>query len=198
MQTFRTLAVVALLTFGIALPASAQTIVDIASGDPQFSSLVNAVVAQDLASTLASEGPFTVFAPTNDAFAKLPSYIGDILAKQPQLLTDILLYHVVADELFAADVLAETKIKTVGGESLRVGTRGGDAYVDNSKIVATDVEASNGVVHVIDTVLIPASVYQAVITDLRSQIQKKNAGVMGEVRKDQAQAGKAGNTKACY
>lgn len=175
----------ALLFFGGAVaPASAQTIVDVATNDPQFSSLVDAVVAQDLVDTLNSDGPFTVFAPTNDAFADLPAYVGNALADDPDLLTDILLYHVVAGELMATDVLAERHIETVQGESLRVKLRGGDPYIDNSAIVATDVVAENGVVHVIDTVLIPNSVYHAVIEDLRMQVRDL-LEMMRDVRKDQ-------------
>ena len=102
-----------LMTVGInANDANAQTIVDIAVSDSEnFSSLVDAVVSQDLVDTLSSDGPFTVFAPTNEAFSNLPGYVGDILEKEPGLLTDILAYHVITDELFAADVLSKKNIK---------------------------------------------------------------------------------------
>jgi uncharacterized surface protein with fasciclin (FAS1) repeats len=185
MHSLRIMALAAVLFLGGSVaPVSANTIVDIASSDEQFSSLVDAVVAADLADTLASAGPFTVFAPTNSAFEDLPSYVTDTLEKNPELLGDILLYHTVGRELFAADVLKQKRIKTVQGESLRVNLRGGAPFVDNAKIIATDVDASNGVVHVIDTVLIPNSVYQAVIHDLRAQLHE-TITTMAEVRKDQ-------------
>lgn len=185
MNSFRIAMLAAVLFMSsTASTASAQTIVDIAAGDPQFSALVDAVVAQDLVDTLNSDGPFTVFAPNNDAFNALPAYIGGIIESEPELLSDILLYHVVAGELKAADVLAERHIETVQGESLRVNTRSGDPYVDSSMIIATDVEASNGVVHVIDKVLIPNSVYHAVIADLRDQLQAILTTIR-DVRQDQ-------------
>lgn len=155
----------------IASPASAQTVVEVAQGDEQFSALVEAVVAQDLAETLSGAGPFTVFAPTNDAFASLPSYVGDVLADQPELLTDILLYHVVAGELLAEDVLAERQLESVSEAHLNVNARDG-VKINSANITATDIEASNGVVHVIDAVLIPPTVYQAVISDLRDQLRE--------------------------
>lgn len=169
----------------VASPVQAQTIVDIAQSDANFSSLVQAVVSQDLASTLSGEGPFTVFAPTNDAFDHLPEYLSDAIARNPELLTDILLYHVVADELFAGDVLSKRRIETVLGESLRVQSRHG-ASINNAQILATDIDATNGVVHVIDTVLIPNSVYRAVLRDLQSQLQSL-VRTIRDVRVDQIQ-----------
>jgi len=153
--------------------ANAQTIVEIAQSDPDtFSSLVDAVVAQDLAETLSSEGPFTVFAPTNDAFANLPGYVAAVLEEDPALLTDILLYHVVGGELLAADVLAATELETVLGESLHVFSSPAPR-VDSSSIIATDVMADNGVVHVIDEVLLPSSVYDAAL--FNATLQLRNA-----------------------
>jgi uncharacterized surface protein with fasciclin (FAS1) repeats len=153
----------------VASPASAQSIVEVAQSDSQFSSLVDAVVAQDLVDTLSGKGPFTVFAPTNEAFEALPAYVGNVLENDPELLTDILLYHVVPGALVAEDVLSEQRLETALGEHLRVNARNG-AQVNSATITATDIEADNGVVHVIDRVLIPGSVYQAVITDLRAQL----------------------------
>ncbi|HMA79124.1 MAG TPA: fasciclin domain-containing protein [Candidatus Paceibacterota bacterium] len=155
----------------IAAPASAQTIVGVAQSNDDFSSLVDAVVAQDLVDTLNGEGPFTVFAPTNDAFANLPTYVSDVLADEPELLTDILLYHVVPGELMAEDVLSERRLETALGTHLFVSARDG-AKVNSANITATDIAADNGVVHVIDRVLIPQSVYQAVIEDLREQLRE--------------------------
>ncbi len=96
-----------LFLFGLIIytPAQAQTIVEIAQGDEQFSSLVDSVVAEELVETLSSEGPFTVFAPTNDAFASLPGYAARALAAYPDALGDILLYHVVPGEFMAGDLL---------------------------------------------------------------------------------------------
>jgi uncharacterized surface protein with fasciclin (FAS1) repeats len=155
----------------VASPASAQTIVGVAQSDDSFSSLVDAVVAQDLVDTLNGDGPFTVFAPTNDAFAALPAYVSDVLAAEPELLTDILLYHVVPGELMAEDVLRERNLESALGEHLRVNTRDG-AKINSSNITATDIEADNGVVHVIDKVLIPQSVYRAALDDLREQLRE--------------------------
>lgn len=166
-----------------AQPAQAQSIVDIASDNPDFSALVDAVVAQDLADTLASEGTFTVFAPTNEAFANLPGYVGEALAKDSALLTDILLYHVVGDELFSDDVLATRNIDTLQGERIKVSTSDGDAFVNSSQLTALDIDADNGVIHVIDRVLLPTSVYQAVIANLQAEIVAIKA-VIQDVRAD--------------
>lgn len=162
------------LTFGFsAATASAQTVVEVAQSDPQFSSLVDAVVAEDLVEILSGEGPFTVFAPTNDAFANLPGYAVAALEANPEALNDILLYHVVPGELMAGNVLASTELDTVLGESLMVDASG--PMVGNAGIIATDVAADNGVVHVIDEVLLPPSVQEAalnlVLTDLRDALR---------------------------
>jgi len=162
---------------------NAQTIVDIASGDSNFSNLVDAVVSQDLVDTLNSDGPFTVFAPTNDAFSELPSYVGEALAADPSLLTDILLYHVVSGELIAADVLDTKNIETVGGEDLRVNLIDGAPFVNSSAITAVDIDADNGVVHVIDRVLLPKSVYRAVLENLRHELAEIR-DMMHDVRND--------------
>jgi uncharacterized surface protein with fasciclin (FAS1) repeats len=165
----------ALVMVAVATPAQADTIVEIAAGNEDFSALVDAVVSQDLAGTLSSEGPFTVFAPTNDAFAKLPGYVTRALNKNPDLLEDILLYHVVAGDLRAADVLAEQSLESVQGEDLRVRSAGKAAFINSSRITATDIVADNGVIHVIDTVLIPSTVRQYVINDARAQINELRA-----------------------
>lgn len=139
--------------------AQADTIVDIAVSDPSnFSSLVDAVVSQDLADTLSSEGPFTVFAPTNDAFEKLPGFLGRALAEKPELLTDILLYHVVADDLDSGEVLGKKRITTVEGSRIFPTLKDGTPYINSSEIVSTDIVAENGTIHVIDKVLVPRSV----------------------------------------
>lgn len=162
-------------------PAS---IVGIAAATDDLSTLVSLVSAAGLVETLDAGGPFTVFAPTNAAFAKLPERVVDIVVNNPDILTSILTYHVVGDELFADDVLAERRIATLQGESLMVRTLGGNAYVDRSQIVATDIEASNGVVHVIDSVLIPReariAILRAAIAEYRSAIQSRTHEVRNQ------------------
>jgi len=120
-----------------------------------FSTLVAAVGAAGLVDTLSGEGPFTVFAPTDDAFAKLPAGTIDTLLADPSgTLTDILLYHVVSGKVMAADVVNLTSAPTVGGQSLSIDTSDG-VMVDGAKVIITDIHCSNGVIHVIDTVMIP-------------------------------------------
>jgi uncharacterized surface protein with fasciclin (FAS1) repeats len=172
-KKFSLLSVFCAVAFGVyTTDANAQTIVGVAQSEPAFSSLVTAVVAADLAETLSSEGPFTVFAPTNDAFATLPGYIGSVLASKPELLSDILLYHVVAGELKSSDVVKMSNIDMVSKESVMVTAKDGSYFINNSKITSLDVMADNGVIHVIDQVLIPRSVYQAVLDDLKMQLQE--------------------------
>lgn len=148
-----------------------QTIVGVASGNDDFSTLVTAVKAAELVETLSSEGPFTVFAPTNDAFAKLPEgTVASLLeAESKDALTGILTYHVVSGEFLAADVVAAINdnggsftIPTVQGGELTASLDGEnviltDANGNTSTIVITDVDASNGVIHAIDTVVMPKS-----------------------------------------
>ena len=159
------------MTLSIANVANAQTndVVDIAISSKDHTTLVAAVKAADLVATLKSKGPFTVFAPTNEAFGKLPKGTVESLLKPESkaTLAKILTYHVVAGDLKAADVLAAIKkgkgkavVKTVQGESLTVSLVGGkvtltDAKGGKSTVTATDLAGSNGVVHVIDTVLMP-------------------------------------------
>jgi transforming growth factor-beta-induced protein len=142
---------------------SSQTIVDVAASNPQFSTLVAAVNAAGLADTLSGTGPFTVFAPTNDAFDKLPAGTVDSLLKpeNKDKLASILTYHVVAAKVMAADVKPGA-VETVNGASFTIGVEGNDVVItdgqgNKSKVVKTDVPASNGVIHVIDTVLLPPS-----------------------------------------
>ena len=134
--------------------AFAQTIVDVAAGNPQFSTLVTAVKAAGLVETLSSKGPFTVFAPTNAAFAKLPAGTVEGLLKDPAKLRAILTYHVLPGTVKAADVKAGMA-KTANGASLTVKTEGGKVMVDNAQVVVVDVMASNGVIHAIDSVVLP-------------------------------------------
>jgi len=134
-----------------------KTIVDIAIEDGRFTTLVAAVQAADLVDTLQGEGPFTVFAPTDDAFAKLPKgTLEDLLKPEnKQMLTDILLYHVVAGKVMASDVSALTEAMTVLGKNVAVKVESGKVFINDAEVVISDIEASNGVIHVIDTVILP-------------------------------------------
>lgn len=137
--------------------AQSQNIVEIAAGNPDFSTLVAAVTAAGLASTLSGPGPFTVFAPTNAAFAKLPAGTVDNLLKpeNKDQLTAILTYHVVPGAVKAADVVNLTSAKTVNGADVKIAVDGGNVRINDATVVTTDIIASNGVIHVIDTVLLP-------------------------------------------
>ncbi|MFZ4810331.1 MAG: fasciclin domain-containing protein [Ilumatobacteraceae bacterium] len=130
-------------------------IVAVASGNPDFSTLVAAVAAAGLVETLQGPGPFTVFAPTNDAFAALPAGLVDklLLPENKDTLTAILTYHVVSGKVLAADVTAGP-VPSVQGEDITITTDGG-VKVNDSNVIATDVMASNGVIHVIDAVMLP-------------------------------------------
>lgn len=141
------------LTAGATFNALAQDIVQTAVQAGNFKTLVAAVQAAGLVDTLKGPGPFTVFAPTDEAFAKIPKATLDSLLADKAALTKVLTYHVVPGKVMAKDVAAG-KVKTVQGQELSVATSGG-VKVDQSKVVATDVIASNGVIHAIDTVLMP-------------------------------------------
>jgi transforming growth factor-beta-induced protein len=132
-----------------------QTIVDIAVADGRFNTLVAAVVAADLADTLSGEGPFTVFAPTDEAFAKLPEGTIEALLADIPALTDILLYHVVSGAVLAEDVVMLDAAPTLLGENVSIRVEGGMVYLNDAQVVITDIIASNGVIHVIDSVLLP-------------------------------------------
>jgi phosphate transport system substrate-binding protein len=144
--------VLALSAFGVV--AQDQTIVDIAAGNPDFSTLVSLVQAAGLAETLAGEGPFTVFAPTNDAFAAVPQPILDYLASDVDALTRVLTYHVVPGTVMAADVAAG-EVASVEGSPITVSMSDMGVMVDQASVTATDIVASNGVIHVIDSVILP-------------------------------------------
>lgn len=150
-----------LLTGAMALCLSASTasaadIVDTAVAG-NFNTLVAAVKAAGLVDTLKGAGPFTVFAPTDEAFAKLPAGTLDSLLKpeNKEKLKGILLYHVVSGNVMAADVVKLKSAKTVGGQSVTIKAAKGSVMVNNAKVTKTDIATSNGVIHVIDTVLLP-------------------------------------------
>ena len=136
-----------------ALGAQAKDIVDTAVGAGNFKTLAAALQAAGLVDTLKGPGPFTVFAPTDEAFAKVPKAQLDALLADKAKLTAVLTYHVVAGKVMAKDVKAGN-VKTVQGSDLTVGTSGG-VTVNNAKVTATDIVADNGVIHVIDSVLLP-------------------------------------------
>lgn len=139
------------LTFGA---AQAADIVDTAKSAGSFNTLITAVGAAGLTDTLKGPGPFTVFAPTDEAFAKIPKDKLDALLKDKAALTKVLTYHVVPGKVMAADVKAG-KVKTVEGSPLSVSMNGGKVEVNDANVVKTDVLADNGVIHVIDNVVIP-------------------------------------------
>jgi len=132
-------------------------IVDTAVTAGDFNTLVAAVQAADLADTLKGDGPFTVFAPTDEAFAKLPPGTVEALLKpeNKEKLQAILLYHVVPGKVMAAEVVGMNSAKTAGGQSVSISQKDGGVYVDNAKVIKTDIVCSNGVIHVIDTVIMP-------------------------------------------
>ncbi len=154
LKSFKLLAATGLSTLAMAAANAAENIVGVAAANPDFSTLVTAVKAAGLVETLSGKGPFTVFAPTNAAFAKLPPGTVDALLKDPVKLKAILTYHVVAGNVMAKDVKPGAA-KTVNGASMMISAKDGGVMVDGAKVTATDVKASNGVIHVIDTVILP-------------------------------------------
>jgi len=136
-------------------PEVTKTIVDIAVEDGRFETLVAALQAADLVSTLSGEGPFTVFAPTDDAFAALPEGTVDNLLADIPALTNVLTYHVVAGSVLAEQVAGLSSAKTLQGSDVGVSVMGGNVIIDNAMVVIADIIGSNGVIHVIDKVLLP-------------------------------------------
>jgi uncharacterized surface protein with fasciclin (FAS1) repeats len=136
-----------------AMPA--RDIVETAIAAGSFKTLVAAVQAAGLVETLKGKGPFTVFAPTDEAFAKLPAGTVDALLKDKARLAAILTYHVVAGDVRAAQAMTLRTARTVNGQSLTIALKDGAVMIDNAKVVKADIAASNGVIHVIDTVVLP-------------------------------------------
>jgi uncharacterized surface protein with fasciclin (FAS1) repeats len=163
MKMINSIAALALYALSVSLVATAneaeaghhetKTIVGVAVSNGSFNTLVAALKQADLVATLSGNGPFTVFAPSDAAFAKIPKADLDALLADKAQLTKVLTYHVVAGKVMAADVKAGM-VPTIEGSSLTV-TTGNGVMVDNAKVTMTDVVGSNGVIHVIDTVLIP-------------------------------------------
>ncbi len=140
-------------------PAPAEvemgTIVEVASETGSFTTLLAAAEAAGLVDTLQGDGPFTVFAPTDEAFAALPDGTVEGLLEDPATLADILLYHVVSGKVLASDVVGLTSAMTVQGTDVNITVDGSSVMLNDSNVTATDIEASNGVIHVIDAVLLP-------------------------------------------
>lgn len=148
--------VVAMLFF-TATAVSAKDIVDVAAGNDSFSTLVAAVKAAGLVETLKGDGPFTVFAPTNEAFAKLPEGTVEGLLKpeNKQKLIEILTYHVVPGKVLAKDVVGLSEAKSVEGSTIAIKVVDGQVKLNDATVIKTDIETSNGVIHVIDSVILP-------------------------------------------
>lgn len=165
MNTFlMTATVLGLVVLGVGGLASApakstdeptKDIVDTAAGADQFKTLVKAVKAAELVETLKGDGPFTVFAPTDEAFAKVPMTKLDALLKDKKSLTSVLSYHVVPGKVTAADVVKLTSAKTVQGQEVKIVVKDGKVTVNGANVVKTDIACKNGVIHVIDAVLLP-------------------------------------------
>ena len=157
----RSIASAAVLTLGIAsakaVTAPQKDIVDTAVAAGSFNTLATALKAAGLIDTLKGKGPFTVFAPTDAAFAKLPAGTVESLLKPENKakLVSILTYHVVSGSVSSAQVVKMTSAKTVEGQSVRISSKDGGVMIDNAKVVKADIAASNGVIHVIDSVILP-------------------------------------------
>ena len=150
--------IASIVAFGMTVSAQAKDIVDTAVAAGSFKTLAAALGAAGLVDTLKGKGPFTVFAPTDEAFAKIPKADLEALLKDKAKLTSILTYHVVSGKVMAADVKAG-KVKTFQGSELTVSTSMG-VMVDNAKVIKTDIAADNGVIHVIDSVIMPKKAYK--------------------------------------
>ncbi len=132
-----------------------KDIVDTAVGADQFKTLVTAVKAAELVETLKGEGPFTVFAPTDEAFKKVPKETLEALLKDKKALASVLTYHVVPGKVMAADVVKLESAKTVQGQTVKIVVKDGKVTINGANVVKTDIVCKNGVIHVIDAVLLP-------------------------------------------
>jgi uncharacterized surface protein with fasciclin (FAS1) repeats len=153
-KTMKKTLIATVMAVGLSAQAMAADIVDTAVSAGSFNTLVTAVKAAGLVDTLKGKGPFTVFAPTDEAFAKIPKADLEALLKDKEKLTAVLTYHVVPGKVMAADVKAG-EVKTVQGNALMVQAKDGKVSVDGANVIKTDIGASNGVIHVIDSVVIP-------------------------------------------
>ena len=155
---FRT-AILAVVISLAAVPAAVAEpktdIVDTAVAAGSFKTLAKALTEAGLVDTLKGKGPFTVFAPTNKAFAKLPKGTVEALLKDKKKLTAVLTYHVVAGKVMAADAAKLTTAKTVNGQSIKISAKAGAVMINDAKVTQADIETTNGVIHVIDKVILP-------------------------------------------
>jgi len=138
-------------------PATDKDIVEVAAEAGTFTTLLAAAEAAGLVDVLKSDGPFTVFAPTDEAFAKLPEGTVESLLANPEALRAILLYHVVPGKVMAAQVVGMSEAETAQGSAISISTYGESVRINDATVVTADVEASNGVIHIIDTVILPPS-----------------------------------------
>ena len=165
MRKFLLVAMAAVVALAVAIPvataeqarpaAKKPNIVQVASKAGEFKTLVALVKKAGLAGTLSSKGPFTVFAPTDAAFKKVPKATLDALAKDKKMLKAVLLYHVVKGRVPASKVVTLDSAKTVNGKSVAIEVKDGKVYVNDAQVTTADVKARNGIIHVIDEVLIP-------------------------------------------
>lgn len=160
MKNLKSMVILSLLSFTLLACASVYKsekldIVDTAVAAGDFTTLVTAVKAADLVETLKGEGPFTVFAPNDAAFAKVPGATLQGLLADKDALANVLTYHVVAGKVMAADVVKLSEAATVQGQKVSIEVKDGKVFVDGAQVIATDIAASNGVVHVIDNVILP-------------------------------------------
>jgi uncharacterized surface protein with fasciclin (FAS1) repeats len=157
MLSITSLVLVGILSVAPARAQQSKNIVDTAVAAGSFTTLAKALTAADLVNTLKGPGPFTVFAPTDEAFAKLPAGTLENLLKpeNKEKLRRVLTYHVVSGEVRAADVVKLPSAKAVSGDTITVKADGGKVRVDGANVVKTDIQASNGVIHVIDAVILP-------------------------------------------
>ena len=161
----------------------AKSIAEIAAEDGRFTTLVAAVEAAGLAETLSGEGEFTVFAPTDDAFAALPEGTVESLLEDPEgALKDILLYHVLSQVVPAADVVNYEGVQTIEGENIAIAVVDGDVVLnDSAKVVLTDIAASNGIIHVIDAVLLPPSITETAAEEAMAEDEMMDVKSIAEI-----------------
>ena len=154
---FASILMLSLSLFAADKPMAKTDIVDTAIAAGQFNTLAKALQAAGLVDTLKGKGPFTVFAPTDEAFSKLPAgTVEDLLKPEnKEKLVSILTYHVVPGDVSSKKVAGMTSAKTVNGKSLKISSEGGTVKIDNATVTKADIKASNGVIHVIDSVLMP-------------------------------------------
>lgn len=154
MNTLRKFFLVALVSLFSLSAHAGNTIVDIAAGNKDFSTLVTLLKKADLVSALEGTGPFTVFAPTNEAFAAVPKADLDALLANPEKLKAVLLYHVVSGDI-TSDKIKPGMVTTLGGQDVDITVKDGKVFVNSAEVIQADVKASNGVIHVVNQVLLP-------------------------------------------